>query len=490
MGRFRVRFHGRTLAAAVACASFGPTAPAVPPELAQRLPQNTAAAYFVSASPVPSENDNLAALRLASFLADQARRAGLLNQLEDTQRLWLDLFTAVSNVLDYPHVVALFDVSAAVRRDGRHKVVGLQAALILQTNGNHAPVEQRIQHLLTTYTNTEESTLTPRVVGSTKAFCLRDGRLPDWAVFNWGSLGPCYVVTVGEGAFERVIGESEGRSDLSLGSDEWFARAFSRARGPEAVFALYVAPERLGDESGSSAQNQIIAAARTLGLTGTERALWTVGQRGRAVEAVGIVHGEAGDRFHRIAGDEKDAALVASVVPARASSYAVINAEPAQVFHTAAAAYLAARSPVSRRRLEAFWAGVAEQTGVSIERDVLSDLTGPVVIHNDPQHALRLPFAWTYLFRIRGDAGPIRDRLDKLLNAAVAALAEDGAFQLYHHPDGIWSTQFGLTGPALLVTERWVIVSFSPEAVRQNRAFLGPPANSARGSAEDKTRSP
>jgi len=473
MSKPRERLGGRALAAAVVAASMSASAPAVPLELAQRVPGDAVAAYFVSASkPLSPGGDTFAALRLASFLADQARRVGLLNQLEDTQRTWLDVFTSVSNVLEYPHVVALFDLSTALGSDGRHKLVGLQAALIMQTNGSHAKVEERIQHLLSTYTNTEESTLTPRAIGSTNVFSLRDRRLPDWAVFSWGGLGAYYVLTVGEGAFERVIGESEERSDRSLGADEWFAHAFSRAGGAEAVFALYIAPDHLRNDREASLEHKIRSAGRALGLTGHERALWTAGQRGRVVEAVSVVQREGGDRLHRIAGDPKDEPLVASVVPEQATSYAVIKAEPAAVFHTAAAAYLAARSEVSRRRLEAFWTNVAETTGVSIERDVLAELTGPVVIHNEPRHALRLPLAWTYLFRIKGDADTIRARVDRLLSAAVEAPEDEGSFRLRHDADGVWYTQFGLTGPALLVTDRWVIVSFSPEAVRRNRDFL------------------
>ena len=75
-----------------------------------------------------------------------------------------------------------------------------------------------------------------------------------------------------------------------------------------------------------------------------------------------------------------------------------------------------------------------------------------------------------------------RSGLDRLLERYRQHLAsasgrpggEPGWFdwQLKHDPDGVWYLQAGIYGPALAVTEQWIVISYSPVAVRQNLAYL------------------
>jgi len=95
-----------------------------------------------------------------------------------------------------------------------------------------------------------------------------------------------------------------------------------------------------------------------------------------------------------------------------------------------------------------------------------------VVVHDYPPHALRLPPAWTILAGVDGDSGKLRANLDRLLEVARKELQNGGSMRLRRDDDGVWYLYVGLNGPALAVTDRWLLVSFSPEAVRQNIAFL------------------
>ena len=110
--------------------------------------------------------------------------------------------------------------------------------------------------------------------------------------------------------------------------------------------------------------------------------------------------------------------------------------------------------------------------GLSIEKDILSHLTGPVVVHNYPPHALKLPLAWTILVPIDGDPTALRNHLDRFLEVIRQKLLQKNTVQLRRDSNGVWYIQYGLTGPALTVTDRWLMVSFSPEALRQNLALL------------------
>ena len=51
--------------------------------------------------------------------------------------------------------------------------------------------------------------------------------------------------------------------------------------------------------------------------------------------------------------------------------------------------------------------------------------------------------------------------------------APNCAVQMKQDPDGIWFIHLGIQGPALMVTDRWLIISFSPQAVRLNASLLG-----------------
>ena len=44
--------------------------------------------------------------------------------------------------------------------------------------------------------------------------------------------------------------------------------------------------------------------------------------------------------------------------------------------------------------------------------------------------------------------------------------------RLNRAPDGIWFLQLGLIGPAVAVAAEWIIISYSPHAVRTNLEHL------------------
>ena len=95
----------------------------------------------------------------------------------------------------------------------------------------------------------------------------------------------------------------------------------------------------------------------------------------------------------------------------------------------------------------------------------------PMIIHNYPRHAFGLPFAWTILMRIKDHSDLLRLRVDQLLDYISRELMKDSLFQLRRDDDGVWYLFAGIMGPALKVTDQWVVISFSPVALRQNIAL-------------------
>jgi len=67
--------------------------------------------------------------------------------------------------------------------------------------------------------------------------------------------------------------------------------------------------------------------------------------------------------------------------------------------------------------------------------------------------------------------------LDRLLEGAQTYVREQteapsALSWLKRDADGVWYVQFGLLGPALAVADEWVVISYSPQAVRQNLQWL------------------
>jgi hypothetical protein len=449
-------------------ATFAAGIDATPPLVLKAVPADAVAAYVAAgqkAGAPPHEGPS--AVQMVASLSDQAYQLGLLSKVAPSVRGWLDALSSLPEVLPHPHAVVLLDITGRRREDGGHDLAALEAVLIVTTRGANEGLERRIQHLLNVYTNTAQTALSSWSHEGDAAFTIKDRRLPPWATISWGQLGDHYVVTLGTGAYERVADTVAGRSP-SLQSDTWVAQAIADANAGNAALLCYADFARLRRNADTSLTSKIEEVAEALTLHGAERALAALSRPGRSVEAIGVVHRGDRDEIVPLVGRRFLADVGESIIPQQARGYAVIDLNPRGVVRSIAQAYLAAKSPSSRERVHSFWREVESSTGVSIERDILQHLGRPMIIHDYPHHALNLPLAWTILLPVEGDADVLRGNVNKLLGAARRELAGQSGVQLVRDPDGVWYVQIGLAGPAMAVTDRWVVVSFSPSAVRQN----------------------
>ena len=414
---------------------------------------------------------------LLGILLDQAWSFGLLAESDNLTRLWLDVVASLPVVVEHPVSLMLLDYRARPRRDGGHELAGLQVALVIHTRGNSAALTRRIQHLLNSHTNSEDSTIVRTAHGGRTVFALRDRRLEPWAKICWGEIEDSYVIAVGEGAFKRVAETIErtleGKTRAkSLAADPWFAQAFDDSGGKAATLAWYINVDAIRHLADSGLLRKIHRVRHALHLGGVERGLWTVGEKRSSVEINAYLRRFGEDRLRPIAGARFLTDVGQSVIPEQAESFAVIAANAHEVVSSACRAYLSSRSPAVQQDMREFWQWVREKSGVSIYEDVIDQLGDWIVIHDYPPHALRLPIARTILLPIKGDPQRLRAKVDQLLGFAEVYVPPDGTFQLIHDPDGIWYIRFGLNGPALGLTDQWLVVSFAPEAVRQNLVLL------------------
>lgn len=455
-------------------------AAAISPQMPLAVPGDCVAAVFIDPpQPDAASGTIRTTLDFATFLADRAQHLGLVSMLPDSVRIWIDALASVSVATKHPVALVLIDIEASPRDKGGHRLAGVRAALIAYTRGDNDTIEQRIRHLLKTYTNSEKSILTLSDKTKPRRFDLHDQRLPDWAPITWGKLGDYYVVAVGAGAFDQIA-RTLTKDSTSLANQDWFRRACSTTEGRDAFLSFYVQFDALRKRADAPLAAKIEKVQAALRLTDVRRGLWTVRRDGRALEVVGLVRRDhqdervpiAGARFLPCGGEE--------IIPPGATGYTAFRWRPKVALERIGAAYLASKSPAGRRSLTAFWEDVQRQSRVSIPDDIFANLGDTVVIHNYPRHVLGLPLAWTIWIPIKGDAETLRSSLDRLLLFASGRLGESGVIRIRRTPDRTWYLFAGLSGPALAVTDRWLVVSFSPTAVRQNLTLLphGPNATS------------
>ncbi len=447
------------------------------------VPPDAAAAY-IYAGPTSSDASPPAGLswsHLLRTMVDGASRTGMLSSLRPQARGWMDALAGWSEATAYPHALVLLDVQAAPRADGGHRLDRMDLALVLRTDGRTADIEKRIQHLLTTYTNTSQTRLKTVTRNGMLRYELRDRRLDEWSVICWGRVGRDYVIAFGEGAFarmERLLGDRES----SLAAASWAAPAVAADAGSPLRLAMYLNLRRLKKSADAPFAAKVAQAAGALGVGGAEQVLITVRRPGRAfsMEAILVPATDASSprdgaavRRLRLAGPVGPDDPLARFIPEGATGYTVIEQDAAPLLSAVVGAYLSARSPKARARLRAFWERVEAESGVHWETDLLPHLRGPIIIHNDPPHLLRLPGAVSILVPLAPGSGErVRTSLDRLFSFAQRHTEPDSWLRLVRDADGVWFLSYGLSGPAVVVEGEWLVIAYSPAAARVNRDRL------------------
>jgi hypothetical protein len=217
-----------------------------------------------------------------------------------------------------------------------------------------------------------------------------------------------------------------------------------------------------------------------LGLGDVQRGLWAVGREDRYVNASCVLGTADGDRHIPITVLPRECPRAAAAIPPGATTCAILRCRPKDLILRARDAYLASQRESSRQRWMDLWNDHVAGPDWSVQADLLDQLGPTVVIHNDPPHPLGIPLLFTILVEIEGSADRVSASIDRLFAALEEYLgrnrpeADAGVFEpvLRRAPDGVWYMQMGLCGPALAVTNRWVVIGYAPDAVRRNVAFL------------------
>jgi hypothetical protein len=464
--------------AALALTSASSLASAEGPNLPETVPADAVVAIFVT----PSETQTTTArssIGLATLLADQAQNLGLLSNIDATTRAWIDTLTASSVLLTYPHTAALFDIKAESLSDGGHKLAGLSAALVIDTGGDNSKIEQRIQHLLNTYTNSDATRLKQEPTGETIVYSLTDKRLPDWCVLRWWPIGNRYVISIGKGTYDHVRKTLSGEAP-SISSNKWFAEGYAKTSAKQAIFTLFARFDKIDFSTDSQLAMKVGGVRSALGFNNVDRGMWTVGFDGRAVDAKAFVRRNDENQLERLTLPSLEDVPVDKLIPPQATAYAIFNSSPRTALNATCEVFLAARAAGTQEETRAYWRNLQKKSGVDIHRDIVAHLARGAVMHNHPPHILKLPLAWTFVARVTTDPKAVGNSLNALCNTWQTELEETSTIRLRLAADGVWFLDLGIPGPAVGMRGPWIVLSYSPFAVRENLTFLAGPAPPAK----------
>ncbi len=454
-----------------ACWTSG--ASAIPDRLLRATPQEIIAALYLEPD-TTADAEGTPGEMLIGVLS-RARGMGLFGELESDTRLILDLLHCLPVLHRYPRAYLLHDIGLRRLETGGNRLDRLAMSLVLQTGSDTTAVRELVQQFLNSYTNEESGRLEKVTIAGHSFHRLTDSSVPSWVVWEWGQVDDLFIVSIGAGSSAQILRALAGDGPTLL-SNDWFQTGHRQTLGTAARIELYVNVASLQERIGEGAQDRFRAVVDSLELQASEKSIWTIGIEDRAYSCYAYHRKDGADLLARISDPRTYRTEHKQLIPAEAKTYTILNTHCAALVRRIRSTYLSAQRLEKRFELIRGWDTLARTQKVNFEGDVLRQLGNHVIIHDHPRHPLGLPLMRTILIEISGDAGRVRRALDRTFAYCashldiVAAKKKLPAISpvLRYTPDGIWYIQYGIYGPAITVADGWLVISYSPEAVRVN----------------------
>lgn len=410
-------------------------------------------------------------------------------------QVFADIAGALPLFGQFEHAVVLLEVSSRVveREEATAsapaelgpslRLKRLQTAVIFRTGEQSSVVLQQLDRVIGRYTNQGVAQLTTQQEAGYSYQRLADERLPGWAIWEWGRLDEFYVVSFGEGAFMKVAKTHAGQV-RRLADDAWFRSALAKTHGDKALVQSFFALSRLRAGLGDAAQGRVARVADALQASNMTHDLWTIGQEGRALTWYRCYHRDGEDFIRTYSEPASYPPRHRRIVPDAARHIAIINAPTRWLVDNLPRAWMASQSEGNLRKWKRAWRTLEQETGIDIGGNLIEHLGQTIVIFDYPPHPLDIPFALTIAIEIKNQRA-VRMATDALLSAWGQYLDDRAErnqtvlvrVKVKRDDDGVWYLQAGILGPALKVTDRYVVISWSPQALRDALKYVEAPAS-------------
>lgn len=413
--------------------------------------------------------------------------------LPDEGQVFADIAATLPLLGRYEHALVLLDVSSRLVETPDTENPGdtnislrlnqLQTAIIFRTDGEQRLILDQLNRVIGRYTNQEVAKLTKEQSAGFTYQRLFDTRLIGWAVWEWGRLDDFFVISFGEGAFERIA-KTYSRQNRSLSQDDWFKMATSRTKGDQAVAQWFIAFTRFKDRLGPVTAGRVAKVTEALQAEGMTHDLWTVGREGRALSWYRCYRRNGDDVIHRYSDPAHYAPGHRRIIPDAAELVAIVQVPTRWLVDNLPTAWLGAQSEGNADKWRRVWDRLEQETGLDINGNLIAHLGQSVVLFDYPPHPLRIPFALTVAIEI-DDRKAVSMAAGALLEAWGRYLDERAErnqstlmrVKVKRSEDGIWYLQAGILGPALKVTDHYLVISWSPEALRDALRYIDRPEN-------------
>ncbi|MFH1747884.1 MAG: hypothetical protein ABIG44_12685 [Planctomycetota bacterium] len=422
-------------------------------------------------APPPSDDPSAlgALLRLIPRIAGPA--------LDKEAQLWTRIGEGFNLMIRYPHAVGLIDAQAQpVKSDpNARRADKLRCFLIIQTRGHGKHFSRIIQAAINEQTDKEKATLKLLQAGHWDYQELHDQRLPDWCKIAWGSIGDYFVMTVGEDVWPDVAAVAAGKAP-SVVQTKWLSSVRGK-RGREALIEIIVATRDIRQRLDPFVNGRATDFFEAWNCADMERAHWALGFEGRAMYCVAHFFENGKPSKHVYADPAINDPRLLATIPDTAR-YAIYRVPPEIVIPRFLHSMLATRDISIRQDTEELWNRIQEEYGFDARQDILAHLGQHIVMHNDPPHPMHVPMAMTTLTEIRSEPRKVRATIDRMGEAWLELqdkhFQETGQYnpmRIAREKPNIWCLRFGpdafgLAGPAWTVTDRFIITSWSPNALR------------------------
>lgn len=400
--------------------------------------------------------------------------------IPDEGQIYADIASALPLLGRFEHAIVLLDASSMLARrvdgsdePGPLRLKHLEAFVALRTGGKNVEILEHLNRIVGRYTNTAVAHLESQSSSGFGYQRLVDSRLPDWAVWEWGEIADDYVLCFGRGTFEKVVATHTGETP-SLSKDSWYARERANLVNERTLAHWFIGFDRLAKRLGEISQARVDRVLARLEASNITRDMWVVGLHDRALSWSRVYQRNGDNVVRRYSDPAAYTSAMLGVIPDPARHYTILNVPSSWLVDNVPQAWIASGSEKSIRQWEGIWNGLEAETGIDLSGHLSNNLGDHIILFDYPVHPLDIPFAMTIAIEIKNPRA-VRPAIDAVMSAwgqYLEAIANKSKSRLskvnvLRANDGIWYLQMGIFGPALKVTDRYVVVSWSPEALRQ-----------------------